>query len=156
LWSAPLSAPTRSSPTLANGLLLVATDAGQLQAFRSTVNGAPLAPAGGFNPAEGQMVGTPAPTLSSSAAHDHRDSPLHYEVRVGSAGSALLSTWIAALSADGSTQVSLARGQLAEGQSYVYAVRARDPQGAWSAWSSSQSFFLPAIPSVQVGDATYD
>src|SRR5262249_11158861 len=29
LWSAPLSAPTRSSPTLANGLLLVATDAGQ-------------------------------------------------------------------------------------------------------------------------------
>jgi MYXO-CTERM domain-containing protein len=157
LWTAPLSGATRSSPVLSNGLLLVATDAGVVHAFESVVNRAPLAPAAGFAPAEGELVDSAAPTLRWAAAGDDGDAAaLHYEVRVGAQGGQLLTSWLAAISTDGLPQAAVPHGVLQAGAAYAYAVRARDASGAWSPWSAPQGFVVAITPKIGVAGTSYD
>jgi MYXO-CTERM domain-containing protein len=155
LWTTTLSAPTRSSPVFANGLLLVATEAGTVHAFESVANQAPLAPAVGFAPADGQLVDSASPTLSWAAAHDAQGQPLQYQVRIDTDGE-VLENWLTELRADGQPQVAVPHGLLAAGGSYVYAVRSRDAQGAWSGWSAAQGFTVAINPKVAVGGTEYD
>jgi hypothetical protein len=156
LWSASLSAPTRSSPIFANGLLVVATDMGVVHAFSGT-NHAPLAPASGFSPADGEMVEDPAPTLKWGAAEDAEGQPLRYQVRVVADGGDLYESPLLQLDASaGQTQAPLTKGQLTPGATYRYAVRSRDDQGAWSPWSPLHTFIMGIAASVQVDGKSFD
>lgn len=154
LASLALSGSTRSSPVLSNGMLFVATDAGLLEAFQSTVNHPPAAPARGFSPADDEVVSSPAPTLRWAAATDAEGGPLRYQVRVDSDGE-LLESWLFERSSDGAS-VTIPAGTLRPGGSYVYAVRARDAQGAWSPWSAPHILRLAATPTVEIAGTTYD
>ncbi|HVU52854.1 MAG TPA: PQQ-binding-like beta-propeller repeat protein, partial [Polyangia bacterium] len=157
VWSASLSAPTRSSPILTNGLLIVATDMGVVHAFSSDANHAPLAPTDGFSPAEGEMVNDPAPTLKWAAAQDPDGQTLRYQVRVLGAGGDLYESPLAQLDTNpGETQVALASMQLAPGATYRYAVRSRDDSGAWSPWSPLHTFILAIPATIQVDGKTFD
>lgn len=157
VWTASLSAPTRSSPVLANGMLFVATDLGVVHAFASDVNHPPVAATDGFEPAEGGFVEGPTPTLKWTASQDAEGSTLRYQVRVLAAGSDLLEAPLASIdTAAGETQAVLARGLLTPGQTYRYMVRSRDDQGAWSAWSAPQTFLAAVTPKIDVNGKEYD
>jgi MYXO-CTERM domain-containing protein len=157
LWSASLSAPTRSSPVFANGLLVVATDMGVVHAFSADANHAPLAPTSGFEPVEGQMVEDPAPTLKWAAAHDDEGQALRYQVRVVGEGDDFFESPLLQLDANaGETQVAVGGGLLKAGATYRYYVRTRDESGAWSAWSAPHSFIMKIPATISVGDKTFD
>jgi outer membrane protein assembly factor BamB len=155
-WSASLSAPTRSSPVFANGLLLIATDLGVVHAFSSDVNHAPLAPASGFDPADGQMVESKTPTLHWAQGQDVEGGALEYQVRVAADGN-LLESWLVELAAKaGEPTVDVPAGLLQGGGTYTYAVRSRDAMGAWSAWSASSAFIVALTPTIAIGDKEFD
>jgi outer membrane protein assembly factor BamB len=155
-WSASLSAPTRSSPVFANGLLLVATDMGVIHAFSSNVNHAPLAPVSGFDPADGQMVDNATPTLHWGQALDVEGQAVEYQVRVAADGN-LLESWLVELAAKaGEPSAEVPAGLLKGGGTYTYAVRSRDPMGAWSSWSPSNAFIVALTPKISVGDKDFD
>jgi MYXO-CTERM domain-containing protein len=157
VWKGNLSAPTRSSPVFANGLLVVATDMGVVHAFSSDVNHAPLAPSDGFEPADGQMVDDAAPTLKWAAARDAEGQALRYQVRVLGASDDLYESPLAQLdAAAGDTHVALTKGQLTPGETYRYAVRSRDAQGAWSSWSPLHTFVMAIPASIQVAGKSFD
>ncbi|HSZ83558.1 MAG TPA: PQQ-binding-like beta-propeller repeat protein [Polyangia bacterium] len=157
VWTATLSAPTRSSPVFANGLLVVATDLGVVHAFSSDVNHAPLAPATGFSPADGEMIDGPTPTLSWAAAQDAENQTLSYEVRVMAAGGDLHESPLTQLESDaGKPSVTLARGLLTPGATYSFAVRSRDDHGAWSSWSPVHTFLLAVTASIDVAGQDFD
>jgi hypothetical protein len=157
VWSASLSAPTRSSPIFTNGLLVVATDMGVVHAFSSNVNHAPSAPTDGFSPADGEMVDDPAPTLKWAAAHDPEGQALRYQVRVLGDGGDLYESPLADLAANaGETQVALANMQLRPGATYRWSVRSRDDSGAWSPWSPLHTFLLAIPATIQVDGKTFD
>lgn len=149
LWSGSLSGPGRSSPVLANGRLFVGTDPGVLESYLSSVNRPPTAPVSGFSPANGEVVTTLRPTLDWAAASDPEGKPLTYAVRLGTGGE-VLQNWIAEFTT-GATQVALG-ADLQQGVLYTYAVRSRDPNGAWSDWSAPQTFAvnLTAAPTITV------
>ncbi len=156
VWTASLSAPTRSSPVFTNGLLVVATDMGVVHAFSSDANHAPLAPTGGFAPADGEMVEDPAPTLEWAAAQDAEGQALRYQVRILDAGGDLFESPLAQLDVDaGETQATVASGLLAPGATYRYAVRARDADGAWSPWSPLHSFIMASPATIQVAGKSF-
>jgi outer membrane protein assembly factor BamB len=151
VWHASLSAPTRSSPVFANGLLIVATDMGVVHAFSSDANHAPLAPSDGFDPDDGQMIDGPTPTLKWAAAHDAEGQALRYQVRVMGASDDLYESPLAQLDTNaGETQVVLAKGTLTPGSTYTYAVRSRDEKGAWSSWSTPRTYIMALTASIKV------
>jgi outer membrane protein assembly factor BamB len=157
VWSASLSSPTRSSPVFANGLLIVATDTGVVHAFSSGVNHAPVAPTTGFDPADGQMLEGPAPTLKWAAATDAEGQPLTYAVRVFADGGSLYESPLAELDTPaGTTFATLSNGLLSAGATYHYAVRARDDQGAWSDWSPPHTFIMALTAKVSVAGQPFD
>jgi outer membrane protein assembly factor BamB len=157
VWSASTSAPTRSSPVLANGLLVVATDAGVVHAFASDVNRAPAIPTAGFDPEEGQMVDGPAPVLKWAAAADAEGQAVRYQVRVLAEGGDLFESPLAELTtAAGEPQVVLERGLLTPGLAYRYAVRSRDANGAWAPWSQPRSFMVAVKPPITVDGKPVD
>jgi outer membrane protein assembly factor BamB len=152
-WGVELSAPTRSSPVFANGRLIVATDAGLVHSFLSRTNLPPGPPVLGFFPADGQ-VSPRGTTLRWGAGVDPEDQPLSYQVRIDD-DAEVLHTWDREIdSAPGQRQ--WATGPLQEGRVYAFAVRARDPMGAWSAWSAPQAFRVVATPSIRIGERELD
>jgi MYXO-CTERM domain-containing protein len=155
VWSASLSAPTRSSPVLANGMLFVATDLGVVHAFVSDVNRAPLAPTA-FEPADGGYVEGPTPALKWTGAQDREGQALRYQVRLLTATGDLSDAPLATLDTTGETQAVLERGLLTQGTSYRYIVRSRDDHGAWSDWSAPQTFLAAITPPIDVGGKEYD
>jgi hypothetical protein len=157
VWTASLSAPTRSSPIFTNGLLVVATDMGVVHAFSSDANHAPLAPAAGFSPAEGEMVNDPAPTLKWAAGTDADGQALRYQVRVLGEGDDLYESPLAQLDTKaGETQIGLTGTSLKPGATYRYAVRSRDDSGAWSSWSPTTSFIVAIPATIQVDGKSFD
>jgi outer membrane protein assembly factor BamB len=157
-WSTSLSAPTRSSPVFANGLLVVATEAGVVHAFASSVNHAPVIATDGFSPVEGEVVEGPTQTFSWAAANDAEGQAVTYQVRVLSAiDGDLRETWLKQVdAAPGETSIVLARDELKAGLAYRYAVRARDALGAWSDWSTERTFTLALPAKIDVGGQSFD
>jgi outer membrane protein assembly factor BamB len=156
VWSASLSAPTRSSPVLANGMLFVATDLGVVHAFSSDANRAPVAPTG-FEPAEGGYVEGPTPALKWTGASDREGQALRFQVRVAAQDGDLLESPIATMDVNaGETQALLERGTLTQGSTYRWTVRSRDDHGAWSDWSPPQTFLAAVTPPIDVDGKKYD
>ena len=147
-WGTTLSAATRGSPVLANGRLIVATDAGVVHGLLSSANEPPL-----FGPSARTQAAT-VPSVGAvvgwQRAMDPEGDPLTYDLRIDRDGE-VLSSWeheIVISSGDTSLQLPWA---LAGGGTYTYAVRARDDSGAWSEWSSLQTVVAVATPDVAVG-----
>jgi outer membrane protein assembly factor BamB len=156
VWSASLSAPTRSSPVLANGMLYVATDLGVVHAFSSDANRAPIAPTT-FEPATGGYVDGPTPALKWSGATDREGQALRYQVRVAAQDGDLFESPIVTIDANaGETQTVLERNTLTPGSSYRWAVRSRDDHGAWSDWSAPQTFLAAVTAPISVDGKSYD
>jgi outer membrane protein assembly factor BamB len=142
-WSAPLASPGRSSPIFSNGLLVVGTDVGVLQAFSSSFNRAPAAPSGlmaSSDAASGNVV------LAWNAASDPEGQALSYVVRVIENGDVTETETSA-----GQTTFSIVPKA---NTTYQVSVRARDPKGALSAPTAGQSVQSgehvpnpPAVPS---------
>ena len=149
-WSGALAGPTRSSPVFANGRLFVATDAGTLHTFESSSNLPPIAPVFGFAPAGGAEVDAAAVTLTWGTAVDPEMGTVEYEVRLDDDGE-ILHDWDLAVTTMAG-QLSLT-GRLAPGRVYIYAVRARDPQGAFSDWSQPETFLAVGSPEITVDGA---
>jgi MYXO-CTERM domain-containing protein len=143
LWAAELAGATRSSPVLANGRLIVATDAGTVHAFLSTANQPPVAAVMGFSPASGTEVDAGAVSIAWGTAADPEMGAVEYEVRVDDDGEILHDWQVATRTGAG----QLALGALPTG-SYTFAVRARDPHGAMSAWSTPVTFQAYVAPPV--------
>ncbi len=148
LWSKTLPAPSRVSPVLANGRLIVATETGVLQSYPSTANQPPAAPVllGG----SALTISDASPVMHWMAALDPEGDAVSYQVRLDRDGE-ILETWEqATLTAAGATSWRVP-ASLQAGSSYVVAVRARDSHGAWSDWSDRQVLTVVAAPPVSVG-----
>jgi outer membrane protein assembly factor BamB len=143
-WSAELSGPSRGSPLLANGNLVIGTDNGVLHSLRSRSNTAPSAPAAAV-PAEIDAAGA---RVGWTAAVDPDGGPLTYEVRLDDDGEVLHDADLRVVTAAGQLSLDVP-ASLVPGRSYLFAVRARDGQGAWSAWAQA-SFRTVETPAVQV------
>ena len=148
-WSTALAAPTRSSPIFANGRLVVATDAGVVHSFLSGSNQPPLVP-DGLSPGSGRASAAAMTTLRWNAAADPEGQPVRYLVRVDDDGE-ILRDWDLEVMTDAG-QLSLGLPALTGGRAYSFALRARDSQGAFSAWSAPQNFVATASPDVSVDD----
>jgi outer membrane protein assembly factor BamB len=147
-WSGELSGTTRSSPLMANGRLVVGTDAGVIHSFVSRTNRAPLA-AAPLAPVAGREVDASAVTLRWNPAVDPEGAPPRHEVRLDDDGE-VLHDWDLTLAVPpGQTSLELA-APLAPGRVYTFAVRARDAHGAWSPWSALGQFRAVMAPEVQL------
>lgn len=149
-WTTTLSAATRSSPVLANGRLVVATDAGIVHSFLSGTNRPPLAPTQGFSPTAGASSDAAGTTLRWGAASDPESQPLQYIVRVDDDGE-IQRDWDLEMTTSAG-QLSLDLPPLVVGKVYTFAVRARDSQGALAPWSAAQTFTATVSPAVTVDD----
>ena len=148
LWSKALSAPTRSSPVLANGRLVVATNGGIVHSLLSSSNQPPLLTTrASIQPLEVPSVGA---VVSWPAAVDPEGDTPRYQLRIDS-DDEILTSW--------EHEVTLTAGEtslrlsfpLRGGATYTYAVRARDSKGAWSDWTTPQALRVVESPAVSVG-----
>jgi outer membrane protein assembly factor BamB len=146
-WSAELSGPTRSSPLLANGRLVVATDAGVIHSLVSRTNGAPLAP-GALWPSGGQEIDAASASLRWGPALDPDGETPRYEVRLDDDGE-VLHDWDLRVDMGAGRALALPM-PLNPGRVYTFAVRARDASGALSAWSAPGQFRAALTPAVQL------
>jgi MYXO-CTERM domain-containing protein len=148
-WSAEVSGPTRGSPVLANGRLVVGTDAGVIHSFLSRTNQPPQVAGGVWSPAGGQDVDASAVSLRWGLALDPEGESVRYQVRLDDDGE-LLHDWdLEVMTAPGQRSLDVS-AQLVPGRIYTYAVRARDSQGAFSSWSPARQFKAVMTPSVQL------
>ncbi len=132
-----------ASPALADGRLLVVTSAGAVEA-RALGDAAPGTPS---PQGSGQRLDVPRPRLRWTAASDADDaaSSLVYEVRVDDDGEVLLDALVSATSAAGAVELQVPV-DLPSDRDYTWRVRARDPAGARSPWSSPAVFELALAP----------
>jgi MYXO-CTERM domain-containing protein len=148
LWSTTLSAPTRSSPVFSNGRLVAATDAGIVHSFLSISNQPPVVSDLGLAPADGQDVGVDGSiVLRWGAATDLDSTGLRYQVRVDDDGEVLRDWDHEVLTPPDQLQLAI---DLPPGRTFTFAVRARDPNGALSAWTGTQSFRTVGSPGVSL------
>jgi outer membrane protein assembly factor BamB len=147
-WAAALSAPTRGSPVFANGRLVVATDAGAVHSFLSAINQPPVAPAMGLSPAAGSDSDAARTVLRWGAALDPEGQAVRYQVRIDDDGE-ILRDWDFEVMTDPEV-ANVALAPLTPGATYTFAIRARDAQGALSAWTDPQSFTAVGSPDVSV------
>jgi outer membrane protein assembly factor BamB len=146
-WSASLTAPTRGSPVLANGRLVVATDAGVVESLLSGTNQPPMAPTGLAPSARSQAVAT---VLRWQAARDPDEEPVVHTVRLDDDGEVLRDWDYEVVLPTGLLEVSLP--PLVAGSHYAFAVRGRDARGAYSPWSALQVFEATASAEVSVNE----
>jgi outer membrane protein assembly factor BamB len=148
LWSKALSAPTRSSPVLANGRLVVATNAGIVHSLLSSSNQPPFSTMrASIQPLDVPSVGA---VVSWAAAIDPEGDTPRYHLRLDSDGEILTSWEHEVMLTAGETSLRLSF-PLRGGASYTYAVRARDSKGAWSDWTAPQTLRVVESPAVSVG-----
>jgi len=147
-WSTALAGPARSSPVFANGRLLVGTDAGTIESLLSASNRPPVAPSLGLAPSGGLESNAARTTLRWGAAADLEGQAIRYTVRLDDDGE-ILQNWDLEVTTV-AMQQSLDVPPLVPGRTYTFAVRARDSQGALSAWTPPQSFVAITSPEVTV------
>src|SRR5205814_3263672 len=119
-WTGELSGPTRGSPVLANGRLVIGTDAGVIHSFRSGANGAPAAPGLALT----GDVDASAVVLRWSAAADPEGERPSYEVRLDDDGEILHDADVRVVTAPGQLALEVP-ASLAPGRLYTFGVRAR-------------------------------
>lgn len=147
-WSKTMSAPTRSSPVLANGRLVIATDAGVVHGLLSSANQPPFfTPRAASQPATVPAAGA---VITWARAVDPEGGTPRYTVRVDRDGE-VLTGWEHELTFTSGEVSARLPWVLEDGVTYTYAVRARDAQGAWSEWSPPQTVKAVRTPDVTVG-----
>ncbi|MGE0708747.1 MAG: PQQ-binding-like beta-propeller repeat protein [Planctomycetota bacterium] len=135
-----------ASPAAGNARLALATESGRVEVRALGANTAPAAPVNGI--AAGAVFDELArPTLSWSAALDAEDAAgtISHEVRVDSDGEVLLGWEQGALLAAGVTSWQVPAA-LRSDAVYTFSVRARDPAGAWSPWSTPTTLQVALTP----------
>jgi len=137
-----VAGPALASPVLANGRLYTTTMNGTTQAFQSTVNHAPAAPAVAQY---ADSIDLATGSLSWSAAVDADGESAGYEVRIDADGE-LLEDWQEQLFVNAGMISAGVPASLVPGVTYTFAVRARDPHGALSPWSSPGTFTVTGKP----------
>ena len=137
---------TLASPVVVNGRLVNAATNGVTEGLLSSVNHPPGAPAlaGAARPLDSANV-----SLRWLAATDPDGDSPSYELRVDSDGEVLQSWQQRIVLAAGVTSTQLA-GSFVPGVTYTVALRARDSQGADSAWSAPETFQVVTNPPVQL------
>jgi outer membrane protein assembly factor BamB len=136
-----------ASPVLANGRLITATIAGAVEGLASSINHAPAAPVASAN---ARPIDSADVTLRWLPAADPDAEQPSYEVRIDTDGE-LLESWQQQVHvAVGATSLKLTT-PLVDGVKYSFAVRARDPHGALSPWSTVETFSVVTNPAVTVG-----
>ena len=135
-----------ASPALADAQVALVASGGGIQVLALGGNVAPSAPSNRI-PAGAVFDELARPTLTWSAAVDGDDAAatLRYEVRIDSDGEVLLDFELQTLTAPGVTEWQVP-SDLRSDQSYTYAVRARDPKGAWSGWSAPSALQVAITP----------
>ena len=135
-----------ASPVMANGRLITVAENGTVEGQLSSVNHPPTAPvmAASARPLDAADV-----TLHWAPAMDPDGEQSTYEVRIDSDGEVLQSYAQQIFSAEGTTSVAVSM-PLAAGATYTVAVRARDPHGALSSWSSPETFTVATSGTVTV------
>lgn len=145
LWRTDLAGPGRASPVFANGRLFAATDSGSVHAFLSSLNAPPAAPAGGFLPGGGTDLMVAPTSVSWAAAAEPEGQVVTTLFRLDTDGE-VLEDWLQeTVTAPGGTSVTLGASP-APNVPYTWAVRSRDPNGAWSPWSEAQLFSVNMRP----------
>ena len=125
-----------ASPVMANGRLITVAENGTVEAQLSSVNHPPTAPVLAANP---RPLDAADVTLHWSPAMDLDGEQPTYELRIDSDGEVLESYAQQIFPGQGVTSLAVT-APLAPGVSYTFAVRARDPHGALSAWSAPETF----------------
>ncbi|MBC8133915.1 MAG: right-handed parallel beta-helix repeat-containing protein, partial [Deltaproteobacteria bacterium] len=143
-----IAGPTRISPVVANGRLIVGTEGGVVQGNLSSSNQPPDAPT--LTAGIGRPVSSVAPTIRWTAALDPNGDAVTYQIRLDRDGEILESREIEVTTGAGETSARLTRN-LQPGETYVIAVRARDSKGAWSDWSAPAFVRAVETPAVSVG-----
>jgi hypothetical protein len=134
-----------ASPVLANGRLITVAENGTIEAHLSSVNHPPAAPVLAASPAP---LDASAALLRWSAARDPDGEQASYEVRIDADGEILQTFAQRIVTEPGAA--SVVPSSLVPGVTYTVAVRARDPQGAYSPWSAPETFTVVASGSVSV------
>lgn len=134
-----------ASPAAANGRLSLTTAAGAVEVLALAGNSAPEAPVNQI--ADKTFDEEPRPTLTWSASSDAEDAAgtLTYEVRIDDDGEVLLDWDQRATLGPGVTSWQVA-ADLASDRDYHFSVRARDPQGAYSPWSTPTKLNTALVP----------
>jgi outer membrane protein assembly factor BamB len=143
----PLPSPARASPAVANGRLILATDAGAIVALRSLENSAPPAPTG-MRPTAGAVSDASATTVAWGTVVDVDGDAVSYQFRWDTDGEILHSAAGEGVTPSGVTTWRLP--PLPAGTVVTYAIRARDSHGAWSDWSAAETFAAVSTPPVHL------
>jgi outer membrane protein assembly factor BamB len=139
-----VAGPALASPVVANGRLITASFGGVVEGWLSAVNHPPAAPVPAANPAP---LDASDVELHWLPATDPDAELPAYELRVDSDGEVLQSYAQRILLDPGTTSAHLT-APLSAGVTYTFAVRARDAQGADSAWSAPETFTVVVSPPV--------
>ena len=135
-----------ASPVMANGRLITVSESGVIEGQLSSVNHPPSAPilAASPHPLDSSDV-----TLRWLPAVDPDAELSTYELRVDSDGEILRTFQQQLFLGQGATSTQVV-AQLTAGVTYTFAVRARDPHGALSAWSAAETFTVATNAGVTV------
>lgn len=140
--SEDLDGDVYAAPVIANGRIYVVTTAGTLYAFEGQ-NEPPSAPASGFNPADSQLALSGQPVFSWGAGIDPDSDTLSYLVRYDVDGEVLGTYYEYPLT----TALSAQLPQSYPDNTHIYyAIRSKDPGGAYSAWTEIQDFWIVEAP----------
>lgn len=137
---------TLASPVVANGRLVNAAMNGVTEGLLSSVNHPPVAPILAANP---RPLDSANVTLRWLPATDPDGELPSYELRVDSDGE-VLQTWQQRIVLSAGVTSTQLTGSFSPGVTYTVALRARDGQGAYSAWSAPETFQVITNPPVQL------
>ncbi len=135
-----------ASPVMANGRLITVAENATVEGWLSGVNHPPSAPVAAANP---QPLDATDVTLRWAAAMDPDGEQPTYELRIDTDGEVLQSFAQRLFPAQGATSLAIDM-PLTAGVTYTFSLRARDPHGAYSAWSAPETFTVVAPPGVTV------
>ncbi len=142
----PMAGRALASPVMANGRVITVAESNVMEGQLSSANHPPMAPVLAASP---RPLDAADVTLRWSAAMDPDGEQATYELRIDSDGELLESYGQQIFQGQGATSVAVT-APLMPGVTYTYAVRARDPHGALSAWSAPETFTVATAGTVTV------